>query len=245
MSSPRSEFFSGVRAELPILLGTMPFGLIYGALAVSAGLPPAAALGMSSIVFAGSAQFIGMQLIGAGTPGLVIVLTTFVVNLRHVLYSASVAPHIKHLRAPWKWLLAYLLTDEAYAVTITQYRADTDPTHKHWFFLAAGLTLWASWQASTAVGVFLGAQVPPGWSLDFAIAITFIAIVVPALKDRAGVAAAFSAGLVAVAAAGLPYQLGLMLAAFTGIVAGMMVEALYPAPTRGYAESQREPHETS
>lgn len=102
MSSPRSEFLSGVRAELPILLGVIPFGMIYGALAVGAGLPPDAALAMSSIVFAGSAQFVGTQLIGAATPGIVVVLTTFVVNLRHMLYSASVAPHVGHLRPVWK-----------------------------------------------------------------------------------------------------------------------------------------------
>ena len=225
VSSPRSAFLAGFRAELPILLGAIPFGLIYGALAVSQGLPSAIALGMSSIVFAGSAQFIGMQLIGAGTPLLVVVLTTFVVNLRHMLYSASVAPYTRPLAPAWKWLLAYLLTDEAYAVAIIHYSDDSDPAHKHWYFLGAGLALWGSWQGSTAVGVFLGAQITANWSLDFAIAITFIALVVPALKDRAGVAAAFSAGLAALLAAALPYKLGLMLAALIGIVVGLVIES--------------------
>jgi 4-azaleucine resistance transporter AzlC len=226
MSSPRSEFLSGVRDELPILLGVIPFGMIYGALAVGAGLPPNAALAMSSIVFAGSSQFIATQLIGGGTPGIVVVLTAFVVNLRHVLYSASVAPYVKPLRPVWKWVLAYLLTDEAYAVTIAHYHKDADPARKHWYFLGAGLTLWASWQASTAAGVVLRTQVevPASWALDFTLALTFIAIVVPALKDRASVAAALSAGAVAVAAAALPYKLGLMLAALTGIVVGVAIE---------------------
>ncbi len=225
--SSRSAFLAGVRAELPILLGVIPFGLIYGALAVSQGLPSAIALGMSSIVFAGSAQFIGMQLIGAGTPLLVVVLTTFVVNLRHVLYSASVAPYTRRLSPAWKWLLAYLLTDEAYAVAIIHYADDSDPApaDKHWYFLGAGLALWGSWQASTAVGVFLVEQITVNGALDFAIAITVIALVVPALKDRAGVAAALSAGLAALLAAALPYKLGLMLAALVGIVAGLVVES--------------------
>ena len=224
VSSPRSEFLSGVRDELPILVGTVPFGLIYGVLALAAGLPIEAALAMSSIVFAGSAQFIAAQLIGAGTPGLVVVLTTFVVNLRHMLYSASVAPHLKHLSRGWKWLLAYLLTDEAYAVTITRYARNGDAPNRHWYFLGAGLTLWGSWQASTAVGVLLGARVPEGWSLNFSLPLSFIGLVVPALKDRAGAAAALSAGLVAVWAAGLPFKLGLMVAALTGIVVGLVVE---------------------
>src|SRR5512136_1714836 len=121
MHSRRSEFVAGIKAELPILLGVTPFGMIYGVLAMGAGLPANAAMAMSSIVFAGSAQFVGAQLIRVGTPGIVIVLTTFIVNLRHMLYSASIAPHLAHLSRRWKWLLAYLLTDEAYAVTITHY----------------------------------------------------------------------------------------------------------------------------
>ena len=103
---------------------------------------------MSSIIFAGSAQFIAVQLVGAGTAGVVIVLVVFVVNLRHALYSASLAPYLKPLRPVWKWSLAYLLTDEAYAVAILHYRQDSDPSEKHWFFLGAGL----------ASGGFFGAE---------------------------------------------------------------------------------------
>ena len=232
MPSSRSEFIAGVKAELPILLGVIPFGLIYGVLASSAGLPASLAQAMSSIVFAGSAQFIAAQLIGAGTPALVLILTTLVVNLRHMLYSASVAPYIKHLRPQWKWLLAYLLTDEAYAVTILHYQEteDTPLAHKHWFFLGAGLALWSTWQVSTAVGIFVGAQVPASWSLDFTLALTFIALVVPALKDRAGWVAALVGGTVAVLAAGLPFKLGLILAALTGILAGLGAERYATSP---------------
>jgi 4-azaleucine resistance transporter AzlC len=223
--SPRSQFLAGVRSQLPLAPGVIPFGLIYGVLALGAGLPPDAAQAMSSIVFAGSSQFIGQQMIGAGAPALVIVLTTFVVNLRHLLYSTSVEPYVKRLPARWKFLLAYLLTDEAYATTIANYQAPGDPAHKHWFFLGAGITLWSVWQTSTAVGVFLGAQVPASWALDFTLALTFIGIVVPALRDRAMLASALSAGLVAVAAADLPLKLGLMLAALTGIAVGIAVES--------------------
>ena len=228
MHSRRSEFISGVKAELPITLGVIPFGMIYGVLALGAGLPASAAQAMSSIVFAGSAQFVAAQLFGSGTPGLVIVLTAFVVNLRHMLYSASVAPYLKHLNSRWKGLLAYLLTDEAYAVVITRYNRDAAypvaPPNRHWYFLGAGLTLWSTWQASTAVGILLGAQIPPGWALDFTLALTFIALVVPALDGRPSVAAALAAGMVAVLAAGLPYKLGLMLAAIIGIAAGLLIE---------------------
>ena len=162
MTTRRSEFFNGIKAELPILMGVVPFGLIYGVAARSAGIPPLAGQSMSFIVFAGSAQFVTAQLIGAGVPAGIIILTAFIVNLRHALYSASLAPYLKRLNTRWRMLLAYLLTDEAYAVAITHYQKPGDISRKHWYFLGAGLALWSTWQASTSVGIVLGAQVPAG-----------------------------------------------------------------------------------
>jgi len=182
---------------------------------------------MSSVVFAGSAQFIGAGLLGAGAPGPVVVLTTLVVNLRHMLYSASLAPHLRRLSPAWKALLAYLLTDEAYVVAILNYEQPSDPTNKHWYFLGAGLALWTAWQISSAAGIYLGRQIPPSWGLDFTLALTFIGLVVPALRDRAAVLAALSAGLTAVLTLGLPFRLGLFLAAAVGIATGLMAEALW------------------
>jgi len=214
----------GVRDELPILLGVFPFGMIFGALAISSGIAVPAAQAMSSVIFGGSSQFIAAQLIGSGASAVVIVMVVFVVNLRHALYSASVAPYINHLSRGWKALLAYLLTDEAYVVTITNYQREGDLTHKHWFYLGAGLTLWTNWQISTAIGIFIGASIPADWPLGFVLPLTFIALVVPALKDRAAVAAAVVAGLVGLVGFGLPYKIGLLIAALVGIMAGMGVE---------------------
>lgn len=224
MNSNRKSFWAGVQAELPLLIGVVPFGMIYGVLALSAGLPIAPAQLMSSIVFAGSAQFITAQLLSESTPGLVIVLTIAVVNLRHMLYSASVAPYVRALPMRWKVLLSYLLTDEAYAVTILNYeKSDSNPSG-HWFFLGAGLTLWVSWQISTAVGILLGTTLPESWPLDFALPITFIALIIPALKDRPAIAASLIAGVVALLAYDLPYKLGLMVAGLLGIAVGTFLE---------------------
>lgn len=223
---PREEFWAGVRAELPILLGVAPFGMIFGAVAVAV-LPPALAQAMSSIIFAGSAQFIAAELISVGTPAFVLLTTTFIVNLRHLLYSASLAPYVRSLPLRWRLALAYLLTDEAYAVTIVHYTdGHSPPATRHWFFLGAGLALWTVWQLSTVLGILLGARIPPEWSLDFALPLTFIGIVVPTLRDRPHLGAALSAGVVAVAAAGWPYKLGLMAAALVGIVVGVMLESM-------------------
>ena len=225
--SARAEFIAGVRDELPIVVGVVPFGMIYGALAVGAGMPPAVAQAASAIIFAGSAQFLTAQLVGIGAPAVVIIASAVIVNLRHLLYSASMAPYLRPLRPAWRWGLAYLLTDEAYAVTITRFRAQQarglPMLHRKWYLLGAGLTLWIFWQASTAVGVIFGARVPAGWGLDFALPLTFIALVIPAIRDRAEAAAAVAAGVVAVAAAGMPFKLGLMLGLLAGIATGLFV----------------------
>jgi 4-azaleucine resistance transporter AzlC len=232
MPYSRTEFFWGVRDELPLLVGVIPFGLIYGVLALSAGIPAGQAQAMSSVIFAGSAQFITAQLFGHGTPALVIVMTAAVVNLRHMLYSASLAPYLQKLKPAWKWTLGYLLTDEAYAVVITRFQREDNPVpgaetadHKHWYFLGAGLALWTTWQLSTATGIFIGAQVPASWSLEFTLALTFIALVVPNLKDRPSLGAALAAGVTAVVAYNLPYKLNLVSAALVGILVGMWMEA--------------------
>jgi 4-azaleucine resistance transporter AzlC len=141
MRSSHVEFLAGIRAELPILLGVIPLGTIVGVLARSAGLSAGPTLAMSAIVFSGAAQLVAVQLMATGTPGAAIVLTAGVVNLRHLLYSASMAPHFRHLGLLRQGLLAYLLADEAYAVAISHYQHSTSPS-KHWYFLGAGLVLW-------------------------------------------------------------------------------------------------------
>lgn len=219
-----NALISGVKAELPIAIAVIPFGMIYGVLALAAGIPPLVAQAMSSIVFAGSAQFITVQLLVSGALPGVIVVTAAIVNLRHALYSASVAPYMQPLHPFWKWLLAYLLTDEAYAVAITHYQDERASENKHWFFLGAGLTLWLTWQVSSGVGIFLGAQVPQSWSLEFTLALTFIGLVVPTLKERSSTAAALVAGITAVLFLSLPFKLGLIIAAMLGIFFGLLVE---------------------
>ncbi len=285
MTTPRSEFFAGVRAELPLQVGVVPFGFIYGALAVQLGVPASIAQAMSSVIFGGSSQFIAAPLIVAQTPALILIATVFFVNLRHALYSASLAPYLEKLSARWKMLLAYLLTDEAYAVAIARFQphpltpspetaagegdkrypltpcpetaagegdkrypltpcpetaagegdkrypltpspetAAGEGDKRHWFLFGAGITLWSFWQASTAVGIFVGAQVPPEWSLDFALPLTFIAIVLPMLRNRAYVLCAIVAAIGGVLAFGLPYKLGYIVAAMVAIAFGFILE---------------------
>lgn len=218
--NPAAAFLLGVRALLPMLLGVAPFGVIYGVIALQSGIPPLAAVLMSSLVFAGSAQFLLAQLIGAGAPALLSVGAVGLINLRHALYSASVAPVLHALPRRWKVLLAYLLTDEAYAAAIPHLLAAPKAPLAHWILFGSGFALWAGWQLSTLAGVLIGTQLPADLGLDFALPLTFIAIVVPLIDSRARLIAALTAGGVAVLLVTLPYKTGLFAAALAGLCAG-------------------------
>ncbi|MBI3962099.1 MAG: AzlC family ABC transporter permease [Deinococcus sp.] len=237
--------WSGLRAGLPLLLGVAPFGMIYGVLARAAGIPPLPAQAMSFIVLAGSSQFIATQLVSAAAPLALIVFTTFVVNLRHMLYSAALAPFLQPLTGWWKALLAYLLTDEAFALGVARYQRPDQSPYKHWYLLGAGLSVGVPWQIVTALGILLGAQVPAHWGLDFALPLTFLAIVMPMIKDRPALAAAVVAGVVAVLAASLPYKLGLMAAAAAGITTGLWLESVVPRAASQQPGLQAKGHKES
>lgn len=219
------EFLAGCLDEAPLQLGVIPFGMLYGIGALAVGMPVWLAQLTSMLVFAGAAQLVIVQMLGAAAGALPIGLTAVLLNLRHMLYSASVAEHVRHLPRRWRLLLAYLLTDEAYAVAILRYArpAGPGPDLRHWYFLGCGLTLWGCWQLSTALGIAFGARIPPEWDIDFAVPLTFIALLTLLVKERAGQAAALVAALAVLALAALPYRLGLVLAIVLGLLAGAAV----------------------
>ncbi|NEP84156.1 MAG: AzlC family ABC transporter permease [Okeania sp. SIO3B3] len=213
-----------MKDALPILLGVVPFGLISGVLAVDVGLSTAQALGMSVIVFAGASQLAALQLIAEGAAIPVTLLTIYVINMRFVMYSASIGPYMAYLSNMWKALISYLLVDQAYGLSIVRYGQNPDMPHKHWYYLGTAVTMWVVWQITTLLGIFLGTQIPPEWGLDFAIPLMFIALAFPAITDRASGTTAIAGSVIAVVAAGLPLNLGLITGALCGIVAGMIVE---------------------
>ncbi len=220
-----AAFVSGAKAIAPVLLALIPFAVAFGATAMGNGLSALEALGMSVFVFAGAAQLAAIPLLSAGASVAVVVLTVLIINLRLTLYSASLAPHFGGLTAGWKGILSYLLTDQAYAATITRFDdGETEEPDKRWFYLGVALAIWVTWQAATMLGVFLGAWASEGWSLDFVLPLTFIALAVAAIKDRMTAAAALSAGVAAVFAAALPLNLGLITAALVGVLGGLVAE---------------------
>lgn len=207
-----------------MIIGAIPFGIIFGALAISAGLSVPATLAMSLFVFAGSSQFVAAGLVAQGAGILIIILTTFVVNLRHGLYSASLGPYVRHLSQRWLLPLAFWLTDESYAVVIRRYeRADTSP-NKHWYYLGSCVAMYGNWQLCTLIGIITGTRLQglADMGLEFAMVVTFIGIVIPLLVNAPMVLCALVAGSVSLLCRDWPNQLGLMAGALSGMTCGYL-----------------------
>jgi 4-azaleucine resistance transporter AzlC len=221
-SSPRVAFRSGVRDFAPIILGVIPFGAIAGIAAVDAGFTVGQAIGMSIVVLAGAAQLAVIELLAQDAAIVTIVVTALIINARFVMYSASLARYVTELPRPQKAAVAYLLTDQAYAFSINRFTSQSEPPRIRFaYYTGVGMSLWVVWQIATAAGALLGTFVPENLSLDFAIPLVFIALLVPALRDRSDVWAAAVAAVLAVAAIGLPYNLSLITAALAGVAAGV------------------------
>ncbi len=235
MRSPRQEALAGARDIVPLIVGAIPFGIIFGTLAEGSGLSFGATVGMSAFVFAGSSQFIALGLLTAGSTLPLIVLTTVVVNLRHMLYAASLLPYVQGASQRWKAAIGFFLTDEAFAIAIRRYLQPDPSPYKHWYYLGAGGAMYGNWIFCTWLGLTVGQLIPnaAAWGLDFAMVATFIGMIVTYVTTRPMVGAIIVAGVVAVLANGLPHKLGLMVAAIAGVITGYWLEIRLLPSTRG------------
>jgi 4-azaleucine resistance transporter AzlC len=228
MPSLHPDFRAGVRDVAPTLPAVVPYGLVAGAAAVDVGLSAVEALGMSVIVFAGASQLAAIALLGAGAPAVVVVLTALVVNLRLVMYSAAMAPSYREERLGWRATIAYLLVDQLYVMAALRFDVD-ETVDRRWYVLGLGIPIWLTWVVGTAAGALAGASVPTWLPLDFAVPMVFLALLVPAVGDRSRGAAAAVAGGLAIAGAGLPYNLGLLAGAVGGVGAGLLADRWWNA----------------
>lgn len=220
----KPAFLDGARVVAAMLPGVVPFGMTAGIAAVEAGLDPLLGFAMSVIIFAGASQLVVAQLIAEGALPIVIVITALLINLRMVMYSASLAPHLGGLPTRWKAPLAYLLTDQAYAISITRFTHGRTHGPKHVFYLGAALPIWVVWLIATAVGVWLGTAIPASWQVGFALPLVFLVLLVPVVRDRPNAIAAIVGGGVAVLAHDAPYHLGLTIGGLSGIASGVIAE---------------------
>ena len=215
------EFWKGVLAQLPVQLGVIPFGLVFGVLGVASGLTATQTILMSSIIFGGASQVVFAQLWSYGTSPIITGGSVAIINMRHIIYSANVSFYISSLPLRWRLVLGYLLTDEAFAVSFQEFENKNRFAHYH--LLGGGLTLWVFWQISTVAGVFLGANIPPYLNLEFAIPLTFIAIILPKLKSLAQISAAATASIIAIFGQVLPYGLWIIVASISGMFVGGLI----------------------
>ena len=219
------EFQSGIRDSLPVIVGVVPFGLACGIMGVTIGMTPMATVLMSALVFAGASQFVAMTMLGAGPAGWgLIVLTTLLINLRHLLMGASLAPHMNRLPVPMQALLAFGMVDETYALTMDRVRQNG---YHPGYQLGCNLSFYIVWVASTAVGVYMGERIadPLTWGLDFAMPAMFLALLIPRLADKAGGLVCVLAAVVSVLGAMyLPGKWYIIIACLAASAAGGLLE---------------------
>ncbi len=220
--APDDGWWRGVAAISPVLVGVVPFGLVAGLAGVKNGATVADAASFSLLAFAGAAQIAAFDLLGAGAPLAVVIGTAVVINLRFIMYAVSLAPHLAGEPLRRRVFGAYLLTDHAYAVALKRYSEQPAPRSRGAFYLGAATAFWVTWQIATVAGALLGSSVPDRIPLDFAVPLSFLALLVPTLVDRPSLAAAVVAGVVATLFAQAPANLGMLAGAMAGVLAGVL-----------------------
>lgn len=225
-SNPRTAYLRGLRIALPFVIVVGPFGLLFGVVGTEAGLNIAQVMGFTVLVIAGASQFTALQLMADNAPTFIVVASALAVNLRMAMYSASLAPHLGRAPVWQRALIAYMNVDQTYALAHADYEAAPRQTsaEKVAFFFGTATPIIPVWIGATALGIVLGEAIPPALGLDFAVPITFIALIAPALRTLAHVAAALTSVVMAIALAFLPWNLWLLAAGLAAMIVGAEVE---------------------
>lgn len=225
-TTSRSAFWRGARDSGPFLFVAGPFGMLFGVVATEAGLNIAQVMGFSVVIIAGASQFAALHLMQELAPTVIVLLSAIAVNLRMAMYSASLAPHLGAAPLWQRALIGYMNVDQTYAVSVLKYEAEPQMTlpQKTGYFFGTCLPIVPIWYVATLVGALLGQSIPTEWGLEFAVPVTFIALVAPALHTPAHIAAAGASVLLALAFAGLPYNLGLLPAGIGAMMVGAEVD---------------------
>ncbi|QHQ36995.1 AzlC family ABC transporter permease [Algicella marina] len=225
-ASPFSAFISGYLAGVPFVLVVIPFSLLFGVVATEAGLDIVQTMSMSFLVIAGASQFTALALLKDQAPLLIILATSLAVNMRMAMYSAALVPHIGAAPMWQRALAAYLLVDQSYGVSVQKYERSPEMTvpQKMAYYFGAVMAVCPLWYIFTFVGAVAGTAIPPEYALDFAVPITFLALVAPSLRTVPHIAAAVVSVTAALVFAGVPYSLGLIIAAVLAMFTGALVE---------------------
>lgn len=231
MKSPRpgGAFWRGCRDGAPFVLVVGPFAVLFGVLATEAGLNVLETLAFSVVVVAGAAQFTALQLMTEDAPTLIVLASALAVNLRMAMYSASLTPYLGAAPLWQRALIAYVILDQSYACASVEFekRHEMTVSERIAYFAGTSAPVVPAWYLCTYLGAGIGTRVPESWALDFALPITFLALMAPMLRTRAHLIAAFVSVLVSLLAAGLPYSLGLLVAGVLAMMAGARAEVYF------------------
>ena len=223
MKTNLQVFCKGIVDVSPLMIPVVPFGLIFGVLAIDVGFSPLETMGMSLIVFGGASQIVLLQLFSGGASSLVIISSVGAVNSRHLLYGAVVSEHLSDLKLIWKIIISYFLIDQAFAVS-NEYFKKSKEKNKYFHIIGGGFTCWVVWQITTFLGIILGEAIPEKLGLSFAVPLTFLAILVNDFRKMINVIVILVSGLVAIFGYNyIPYKAYVIVAAFAGLFTALIL----------------------
>ena len=216
-------FLIGVIDVSPLMIPVVPFGLIFGILAIDIGFSPLATMGMSLIIFGGASQIVLLQLFSGGASSLVIISSVGAVNSRHLLYGAVISEHVSDLKLIWKIIISYFLIDQAFARS-NEYFKENQNKNKYFHLIGGGVTCWVIWQSTTFLGIILGTAIPEKLGLSFAIPLTFLALLVNDFRKIINIIIIIISGLIATFGYNyIPYKAYVIVAALTGLLTAMII----------------------
>ena len=223
MNSKFKIFLKGVKDVSPLMIPVVPFGLIFGVLAIDVGFTPLQTMGMSLIIFGGASQIVLLQLFSGGASSLVIISSVGAVNSRHLLYGAVVSEHLSDLRLIWKIIISYFLIDQAFARSNEYFNKNKDE-NKYFHLIGGGATCWIIWQSTTFLGIILGAAIPEELGLNFAIPLTFLALLINDFRKFINIVVIIVSGIVATAGYNIiPFKAYVIVAALTGLLSAVIL----------------------
>jgi 4-azaleucine resistance transporter AzlC len=224
MSNQLKNLFKGIKDTSPLMIPVVPFGIIFGVLAIDLGLTPLMTIAMSVIIFGGASQIIFLQLFSAGASSLVILSSVGAVNSRHLLYGTVLSEHLSDLNLTWKIIVSYFLVDQAFAVSNDYFKKNKKDKDKHFHLLGGGLNCWMIWQLTTLVGIYLGSIIPEKLGLSFAIPLTFLALLVNDFRKLINVIIILISGSIATLGYQIiPFKAYVIVAATVSLIAAFIL----------------------
>ena len=226
MTNKLKTFLKGIKDVSPLMIPVVPFGIIFGVLAIELGFNGYTTMGMSIIIFGGASQIIFLQLFSAGASSLVILSSVGAVNSRHLLYGAVLSEHLSDLKLSWKIIISYFLVDQAFAVSNSYLKKNNDK-NKHFHLFGAGVTCWTIWQITTFIGIILGSVIPDKLGLTFAIPLTFLALLINDFRKLINVIVILVSGIIAtVGYQIIPFKAYVIVASLSGLIVAFILTKL-------------------